>query len=53
MAYGHNDREWVDQFYDTLIKSLLRLELIKAHPLPTGTKWNRQRLYDTLTSYKK
>lgn len=53
MAFGHNEREWIDQWYDSLILTLRCLDLIKHHPLPTGIKWNRQRLYDRLTSYRK
>jgi hypothetical protein len=49
IAYGDNERAWIDQFYSSLIKTLLRLELIDKHPLPTGPKWTRRVLYERLT----
>lgn len=51
VLYGNNQRLWIDQWYDTLVITMYRLELINTIPWLNANrerKWGRMYQYEHL-----
>jgi hypothetical protein len=54
VLHGDNSRLWVDQWYDTLILTMYKLDLVSTLPWAYSVPpWSRTYVYDRLMGYKK